>query len=105
MNSGDVLVLKTTGEKVIVLPRIAAQPDDLETVRRATITEDNGIFHAKETFFNFELETLEEHADRQIEEQKLKVLANETLETWIRSRDNVKQEAATNALPLLPKVN
>ena len=102
MDAGDLLVLKATGEKVIVLPAQQGQASSVVSVRRANVTEVGSLTHFIELFFEFELETLEQHAERQIEEQKIKILANETIESWMNARQ--QQEVKKAPIPF-PKAN
>lgn len=91
MNVGDILCLKTTGEKVQVIGLNATSVN----IRRASMTEQDGLKHNNESFYEFELETLDAHAQRQIDEQKLKVEANEALDAWMASRAQVPEPTAT----------
>lgn len=69
---GETAVLKTTGEKVIVLGTltIPGQPAPTVNVRRPIATKDNGLVHVDNTFFEFELETFEQQLTREFAEAK-----------------------------------
>jgi hypothetical protein len=71
-NVGDIAVLKTTGEKVIVLSSMIYpnQTATSVTVRRAIATKDMGLAHVENVFFDFELETFETQLTREFAEAK-----------------------------------
>jgi hypothetical protein len=72
---GDIGVIKVTGEKVFVLSVTEYEA----IVRRPSIQESGAIRHNKETFGINELESLSEHADRQVAEMMIKQRAQKTL--------------------------
>ena len=61
---GEVLCLKTSGEKVFIL----AVEEDKITVRRPFVGESGVYKHAIENFTLGELETISEHMYRQVDE-------------------------------------
>lgn len=69
MTSGEIVILKTTGEKVHL---IAETDRRTWKVRRPSIAKDGAIEHLTEEFFETELESIEDFADRTIAEMKLK---------------------------------
>lgn len=72
---GDIGVIKVTGEKVFVLSVTEFEA----IVRRPSIQESGAISHNKETFGINEIESLSEHADRQVAEMLIKQRAQKTL--------------------------
>lgn len=69
--TGNILCIKTTGERVCVLGSDTVG----FMVRRAVIGDGGKINHEQETFFSFELETVNDHAKRQVSEMILKTEA------------------------------
>ena len=69
--TGSIAVLKTTGEKVVVLntSQVVGQPP-VVSVRRPVDTKECGLQHVENSFYEFELETFEQQLDRRLEEAK-----------------------------------
>lgn len=67
---GEIVCVKTTGERVIVLD-LPGDDADFYDVRRPVIFNSGEIKHEETSFLEFELETLEDHIERQIAEQRL----------------------------------
>lgn len=105
VNANDILCIKTTGEKVYVLNtfiRSFANKDDLRnmvTVRRPNVADGGGIIHETFDLFEDELESIESHAERQIQEMVLKQNASKRFETLM------EQQEATAPTQIEPKVN
>lgn len=66
---GDVVILKTTGEQVVLLRNSEADGDFYG--KRPCMTE-NGIVHHVELFSTFEFWSEEDHLKHQLEQMKLK---------------------------------
>jgi hypothetical protein len=82
MQAGEIYVVKTSGEKVIILGKNEDQPaliGDWFNVRRPVATDKDGLRHETNKFLEFELETLQEHADRQVAEAGVKAKAQMAL--------------------------
>jgi len=95
LKAGDVLCLRTTGERCVVLyPDVKYDEGSVVQVRRPTVGE-NGITWHREDFFAFELETAEEHLRREAEEMYLKAkLQNEMQEKLdAEERNSAKKKA------------
>jgi hypothetical protein len=101
---GQVAIIKVTGEKCFILEE--NMPGNYN-VRRPIITEKGNIIHVEDTFRQEELETLEEHADRQISEGVIKLKAQKRmalieqealLEFEAEQIDNDKQETPNDVL-------
>jgi len=94
----EIKALKTTGERVFVLTE--RQEDGLCTVRRAQMTE-NGIFHAEDSFYKQELESIEDNIRREANEMLLKARIQKEL------LDALKKEEgeADNSLAARLQVN
>lgn len=69
---GTILCIKTTGERVNVLSKSGNENAEMFNVRRAVIKEGGAISHVEETVNGFELETIDDHAERQVNEMILK---------------------------------
>lgn len=107
---GDVLCLRTTGERVCVIDTDTS--DEKTEVRRAVIGEGGAISHSPEWFFDFELESVEDHANRQVSEMILKSKAQVKLmkvETKLQKEleeDAVLSDSETKpTLSVVPKLN
>ena len=70
MEAYDIVAIKTTGEKVILIRQW--ELDCGWEVRRPTIDDEGKIEHVTQTFRPEELETVEENINRQIDEMLLK---------------------------------
>lgn len=76
VNTGDLAILKSSGETVYVLQ--VGHPDSpmLEAgyveVRRPVGTQKNGIVHLVERYFDDEIESLRDHYVRECQETKLR---------------------------------
>lgn len=78
--SGDVVVLKTTGEMAIVLG--PAPQAGWFSIRRPVMTRD-GIIHEKDVMHELELESSEDHLNREANEMILKVRIQEEMQEKI----------------------
>jgi len=67
---GTILCFKTTGELAIV---IKEKEEDMVAVRRPVMSPEDGIHHAIDVVFSFELETEEEHLRRDARSMLLKI--------------------------------
>jgi hypothetical protein len=87
MLAGDILCIKTTGELVIVLGK---NEDGTVNVRRPSMGKD-GIYHSQNSFFEFELQTSEEHLRQEANEMILKNrIQKETLKKMEDEEDKAK---------------
>jgi hypothetical protein len=68
MEKGDIVTLKTTGEKVVLL----AHKPGCWDVRRPNVNKDGGVNHELETFMEIELESIDAFTDRSIKEMKMR---------------------------------
>jgi len=105
MNAGDIVCVKVTGEKVFILDlytrTFAGVAVPMGTVRRPNVADGGGIQFDTMDFFIDELEPLEAHAERQVQEMVLKQNANSRFE-------KLMNELATKTpapIPAEPKVN
>jgi hypothetical protein len=101
---GQVAIIKVTGEKCFILE---SPKPEYYSVRRPLITEKGTINHEVTMFTIDELESLEEHADRQISEGVIKLKAQKRmalieqeamLEFEAEQMDNDKQETPNDVL-------
>jgi hypothetical protein len=76
---GQVACVKVTGEKLFVISFDEAT--NIYHTRRPEISEKGVITHLENDFTYDELETLQEHSDRQIAEHTIKLLAQKKLAT------------------------
>lgn len=76
MTKGQVLCIKTTGEKVYL---IAETDRRTWQVRRPIINDNGGIIHEIEEFFENEMETIEDFAKRLVGEMITKARAQKAL--------------------------
>lgn len=100
----DILCIKTTGEKVFVLDTfqrtVAGSAKNFVTVRRPNVADGGGILHETIDLFEDELESIDAHAERQIQEMILKQNASTRFERLMEA-----QNAAATPAPSEPKVN
>ncbi len=87
MKPGTVACLRTTGELCIVI-RDAQADGGMVFVRRPLMSHENGIQHSEDTFFPFELETVEEHLRHEAKEMLLKTQIQEEM---MAEMDNAKK--------------
>lgn len=76
---GQVACLKITGEKLFVISFNEAT--NIYTTRRPEMLEKGNITHVLNDFTYDELETLEEHSERQVTEHSIKLKAQKRLAT------------------------
>lgn len=69
MKAGDILVVRTTGEKVYL---IAETDRGTWKVRRPNTKTDGAIEHTVDEFFEGELSTIEDFADAQVQEMVIR---------------------------------
>lgn len=104
MTVGEILCIKTTGEKVYVLDLFTRTfmdtPRNMVTVRRPNVADGGGIIHETLDLFADELEPVDAHAERQIQEMVLKQNASKRFEQLMEQEAQVPQ-----ATPVEPKVN
>ena len=77
MEVGSIYVLKTTGELCCV---IGQDVPGAVRVRRPTMTHENGIVQNSNVFYEFELESVEDHLRREGKEMLLKVRIQEEMQ-------------------------
>ena len=103
MNVGDICCIKTTGEKVFILDLFTRTFSgiirDMTTVRRPNVTDGGGITHETLDLFVDELESMDSHAERQVQEMVLKQKASSRFEALMATSPELK------AVPAEPKVN
>lgn len=68
---GDILVIKTTGELVYVLEE--KDEDGRVDVRRAIMSDNKSISHVVDVFYADELETGEQHLEREASKARLQM--------------------------------
>lgn len=109
-NVGEILCIKTTSERVCVL-WVDATSNEVG-IRRPIAFEGGNIQHSEEKFSDFELETVTNHAERQVNEMILKSKAQVKLmkvETKLQKEleeDEVLSDSETKpALSVVPKLN
>lgn len=90
METGDILCIKTTGELVTVLT-VYSTSDEVD-VRRPVSGRD-GISHEKLTLQTVELETEEQHLNREANAMILKVKIQKELDKQLRALDPVEKES------------
>jgi hypothetical protein len=83
IKQGDIVSIKTTGEYVFVLtnPKLGSEFDgnyEQVYIRRPKLTQ-NGIEHIESRFRVDELETIEEHTEREVKEAYAKLEAQKKL--------------------------
>jgi hypothetical protein len=105
---GDIMCVKTTGERVCVLGFTLDQEGELR-VRRPVIGDGGTISHEKITLNDFEIETITEHAKRQVAEMILKSEAQKDLivaEKRMQAELDADEALTTTpARPVDPTVN
>lgn len=74
IKAGDVVCIKTTGEHVFVRSFV----DDIVNVRRPKLSRD-GIEHLADTFHINELETIDDHTNREVSEALKRLEAQKML--------------------------
>jgi hypothetical protein len=72
MTKSDLMYVRTTGEPVIVLSKIDSIADESPkvNVRRPVVSDQNGIIHVVDQFFEFELSTEDEYLSARIQRAK-----------------------------------
>lgn len=98
--TGEVLCLRTTGERVILLnPDVNGDGEGyVVSLRRPTIGESGIVWH-EETFYAFELESAESHLRREAEEMYLKAkLQNEMQERLEEEEAGARKKKAETLL-------
>ena len=96
MQRGDIMAVKTTGEICYVLEAEGfddeQSPLDVVVVRRPKLTQ-NGIEHEETTFLAGELETLQEHVNREAKEGTYKLEAQRLIiNKKLRELDRLEEE-------------
>ena len=102
MEIGEVYRMKSSGEKVLYVESSIPQ-EEKGKFKRASITE-TCVYHTTEELNFFEVETMEEHAKRQIAEQKLTMDAQDMLEQWYEKK-RLAMQAETPEAPKAPLKN
>jgi hypothetical protein len=92
---GDIVCVKTTGERVCVLN----QTRDIVQVRRPVGGPDGSVSHEVSEFNEFELETLKDHAARQVSEMILKANAQKEL---IQAETQIETELQAENVIAMP---
>ncbi len=87
MKPGQVMCLKTTGELCIVIKDLQAESGQV-LVRRPLMSHENGIQHSEDSFYPFELESVEEHLRHEAKEMLLKTQIQEEM---MAEMDNAKK--------------
>lgn len=90
MPIGDIFCLKLTGELVTLL---GYAPNGDFTVRRPVISHKDGISHQVETFTQLELETEEEHLQRDAQAMILKFKVQRQLQKEMDKLEEEEREA------------
>ena len=94
---GDIVCVKTTGERVCVL----GNTDNMGhiQVRRATPVNDGGMVYVDTEFNDFEVETIPDHAKRQVSECIIKAEAQKEL---IKAETKFQQELEAEEMASTP---
>lgn len=97
MKEADIVVIRTTGEKVYLLGET-----DRGTwkVRRANVSDSGTIEHVVDEFFAGELATLEQFADQQVSEMIIKATAQKRL---YKAETQIARDAETEVMEAPPK--
>lgn len=85
VKAGDILVIKTTGELVYILD--VTENQSIVNVRRAVMSENKSINHVIDSFFIEELETGEQHLEREAGKARLQMKFSHMLD-----RENAELE-------------
>jgi hypothetical protein len=100
---GEIFCIKTTGEKVYILDLFTRSFQDtmrsFVTVRRPNVADGGGIIHETLDLFVDELESVDDHAERQIQEMLLKQKASKRFEELVTTQEAKSETQAA------PKVN
>jgi hypothetical protein len=96
---GDILCMRVTGERVVVLnPDVNGDGDGyIVLVRRPTIGE-NGITWHEQNYYDFELETAEQHLEREAEEMYLKAKLQNKMQEKLEREESEGRKARAEKL-------
>lgn len=107
LKEGEVYVLKTTGEKVFLLSYTGNQ-NEVNCRRPSVGLNEQTITHLSESFDASELETVQEHANRQITEGLVRLAAQKQMALAEQNTiedakiESVSGEQAKPAMVIMP---
>lgn len=93
LKEGEVYVMKTTGEKIFLLS-YTGNGDEVDTRRPSVGLNEQTITHVSQTFDARELETMQDHAERQVTEQLIRISAQKQM---LLAEQNAQNEVDINA--------